>query len=593
MKSIDQNKQEEEHLFLQKFGYLDILKKYKKLSIDDQNISMKDFITKLHIIVFGCCEKSDKKMVNEAENILTILAINSIRIQDKQELSKILSLVFSEAFDIFISTLKEEKSVSFSEFQKKIFNLLDIDNISKSLNLEASEVTKVLDITQYKKVIKKFKKKPHKLSFIVLMFYRDFIEKNDSNICGELNKYLKANEISEFYKIYDKIIDENIRIKNENNIDSQTQKEKENNTKDKTKEESENNENLIKTNYASSQEDKLENWESDSSKNIEQEEINKIKNSINSHDQANNETFNDTIKLLTQQFEEFQKKSTKDKQELLEQIEKDKQELLEKNQELTQKIEELQKNSTKDKEELTQKIEELQEESTKDKKELKNLKDQMKEMSNETSKNINNLNEKLDLLVLINNLICQRDTYKIALEELIKFLTERYGITINDINTNEPIWKKTKAICILLSKSDTIEKDNCQKIINGLKSLLFCKDYFNCIVHPKSAFANEKESSSELTNNLPILSIACYKSMKELTQKFFDSVVNSIGDFKKVNSLLLKKIKFWTDAKDFNYEGYFEKEILNTRNIMDDFKFVINFIEENNIVEKIEDSLDN
>jgi len=109
---------------LQKFGYLDILKKYKKLSIDDQNKSMKDFITKLHIIVFGCCEKSDKKMVNEAENILTILAINSIRIQDKQELSKILSLVFSEAFDIFISTLKEEKSVSFSEFQKKIFNLI-------------------------------------------------------------------------------------------------------------------------------------------------------------------------------------------------------------------------------------------------------------------------------------------------------------------------------------------------------------------------------------------------------------------------------------------------------------------------------------
>ena len=371
--------------------------------------------------------------------------------------------------------------------------------------------------------------------------------------------------------MYDEKIDENIRIKNENNIDSKTQKEKENNTKDKTKEESENNENLIKTDYASNKEEKLENSESDSSKNIEQETINKIKNTINSHDQANNETFNDTIKLLTQQFEEFQKKSTKDKQELLEQIE------------------ELQKKSTTDKKELTQKIEELQEESTKDKKELKNLKAQMNEMST----NILNLNEKLDLLVLINNLICQRDTYKIALEELIKFLTERYGITINDINTNEPIWKKTKAICILLSKSDTIEKDNCQKIINGLKSLLFCKDYFNCIVHPKSAFANEKESSSELKNDLPILSIACYKSMKELTQKFFDSVVNSIGDFKKVNSLLLKKIKFWTDAKDFNYDGYFDKEILNTGNIMCDFKFVINFIEENNIVEKIEESLDN
>ena len=557
MEPIDQKKEEEEHLFLKKFGYLDILKKYKILSIHDQNISMKDFVMKLHRIVFGVSKNSNKEMVKEVENILSILAINSIRIQDKQELSQILSLVFSEAFDIFISTLEAKESVSFSEFQKKIFNLLDIDKISKSLNLEASEVTKVLDITQYKKVIKKFNKKPHKLSFIILMFYRDFIENNDSNICDELNKFLKANEISEFYKMYDKKIDENIRIKNENNIDSKTQKEKENNTKDKTKEESENNDNLIKTNYASSQEDKLENWESDSSKNIEQEEINKIKNSINSHDQANNETFNDTIKLLTQQFEEFQKKSTKDKQELLEQIE------------------------------------ELQKKSTTDKKELKNLKDQMKEMSNETSKNINNLNEKLDLLVLINNLICQRDTYKIALEELIKFLTERYGITINDINTNEPIWKKTKAICILLSKSDTIEKDNCQKIINGLKSLLFCKDYFNCIVHPKSAFANEKESSSELTNNLPILSIACYKSMKELTQKFFDSVVNSIGDFKKVNSLLLKKIKFWTDAKDFNYEGYFEKEILNTRNIMDDFKFVINFIEENNIVEKIEESLDN
>ena len=571
MESIDQKKQEEEHLFLKNFGYLDILKKYKILSIHDQNISMKDFVMKLHRIVFGVSKNSNKEMVKEVENILSILAINSIRIQDKQELSQILSLVFSEAFDIFISTLEAKESVSFSGFQKKIFNLLDIDKISNSLNLEASEVTKVLDITQYKKVIKKFNKKPHKLSFIILMFYRDFIENNDSNICDELNKFLKANEISEFYKMYDKIIDENIRIKNENNIDSKTQKEKENNTKDKTKEESENNENLIKTDYASNKEEKLENSESDSSKNVEQETINKINNTINSHDQANNETFNDTIKLLTQQFEEFQKKSTKDKQELLEQIE------------------ELQKKSTTDKKELTQKIEELQEESTKDKKELKNLKAQMNEMST----NILNLNEKLDLLVLINNLICQRDTYKIALEELIKFLTERYGITINDINTNEPIWKKTKAICILLSKEDTIEKDDCRQIINGLKSLLFCKDYFNCIVHPKSAFSEKIKSSSKQANDLPILSIACFKSMKDLTQKFFDSVVNSIEDFKEVNSLLLEKIKHWTDTEDFNYDEYFEKEILNTGNIMDDFKFVIDFIEKNKIVDKIENSLDN
>ena len=567
MESIDQKKQEEEHLFLKNFGYLDILKKYKILSNHEKIISMDIFIMNLHRIVFFFGEKSDKEMVKEVENIFSILVINAIRIKDKQELSKILSLLFSDAFDVFISTLKEPESVSFSWFQKKIFKLLDINEISKSLNLEASEVKKVLDITQYKKAIKKFKKF-HKISLIVLMFYRDFIEKNDSNICGELNKYLNANEISDFYKM----IDENIGIKNENNIDSKTQKEKENNTKDKTNVESENNENLIKTDYAS--EEKLETSESDSSKNIEQEAINKIKNSIISDDHANNETFNNAIKLLTQKIEELQEKSIKDKKELFDQ-----------NQQLTQKIEELQKKSAEE----NQKIEELQKKSAEDNEELKNVNGKMNEMS----KDILDLNKKLDLLLLINNLICQRDTYKIALEELIKFLAERYKINIDKINTNEPIWKKTKAICILLSKLDTIEKDDCRQIINGLKSLLFCKDYFNCIVHPKSAFSEKIKSSSKQANDLPILSIACFKSMKDLTQKFFDSVVNSIEDFKEVNSLLLEKIKHWTDTEDFNYDEYFEKEILNTGNIMDDFKFVIAFIEKNKIVDKIENSLDN
>ena len=75
MEPIDHKKEEEEHFFLKKFGYLDILKKYNILSIQNQNISMKDFIMKLHRIVFGCWDNSDKEMVKEVENILTILAV--------------------------------------------------------------------------------------------------------------------------------------------------------------------------------------------------------------------------------------------------------------------------------------------------------------------------------------------------------------------------------------------------------------------------------------------------------------------------------------------------------------------------------------
>lgn len=369
------------------------------------------------------------------------------------------------------------------------------------------------------------------------MFYRDFIEKKDPTICEELNTYMKYDQISNFYEEYDKMIIESIKSKNDKDTMEEENKIE---TKDviNKETETEKTENLINTNYASNTDERFENSGSDSSKNTEKGNIIKIKNDIN-NEYVNIETFNSAIKLLTQQIEELKEKSSRDKKELIE-----------KNEKLEAKV-------------------------------------------NEMSNDISNLNEKLDLLLLINNLVCQRDTYKKALEELIKFIAEKYSINIDEINTNDPIWKKTKSICLLLNKLDVKEKDNCQKVISGLKSLLFCKDYCNCIVHPKGPFAKQLKSYYERTNFMPILSNACFKSMKEISEKFFGTVVNSIGDFQIINLVLLDKIKTWNDTEDFNYNEYFEKESLNVGNIMNDFKIAIDLIEQNKINDKIDNSLDN
>ena len=220
---------------------------------------------------------------------------------------------------------------------------------------------------------------------------------------------------------------------------------------------------------------------------------------------------------------------------------------------------------------------------------IKNLETKL----NEQSENITILNKEIDLLLIINNIICQRDTYKKTLEELIKILIEKYGINTDEANTNGPLWKKTKIICELLSKSDKIEKDKCQKIINGLKSLIFCKDYFNCLINAKGAFSKQLKTYNELTNNMPIISIASFENMKEITQKFFCSVINDIDDFKFINLLFLDKIRNWSENEHFNYNDYFSKENLKSENIMKDFEFAINLIEENNIKNIIDNSLEN
>lgn len=150
-----------EHIFLEKFGYLNILKKSSilQININKRTISIKEFTTWLNRIVFSVSWNSNKDEVEKIKHLFFILLKNSIRIQENMQLSKILSYIFSEAFDLFINALKEKKNVPLSEFQKRILKTLDLDKIAALLDLEKSEVSKILDITNYKKVIKKIKKK--------------------------------------------------------------------------------------------------------------------------------------------------------------------------------------------------------------------------------------------------------------------------------------------------------------------------------------------------------------------------------------------------------------------------------------------------
>ena len=93
--------------------------------------------------------------------------------------------------------------------------------------------------------------------------------------------------------------------------------------------------------------------------------------------------------------------------------------------------------------------------------------------------------------MLINNLASQRDTYKNTLEIILKIVISKYNLEI--IKTEgDPLWKHTKQVCEKILELDEKKKDeNNEKLVNGLISLLFCKDYVNCLVHAKGKLSGE------------------------------------------------------------------------------------------------------
>jgi len=588
--------------FLEKYEYLENLLKYYHYPIDRNNMNMTEYLVLIHRIIEAHSGTSVRQIVEQIEQVFFILIENSVKIDNSTILFKVLVYFIQNGFELFIKTLKSEKSTKEKEFNEQLFNILDTEKIAKSLNLNAASIEEELNISAFKDVIKKIK--PifvHKIFSFPLFFFNKNIHENDENIKTKINKYVKKRYIKKFYETYNELLsgkkydtlkkilnsksievkkeiinsesnEEKSEIKNEikdNLIEIDEEKEKENEDKDDTKQNS--------NNSSNKEEDKIE--KSDDSNKDEKSIIN---------DNFNNENINistkekkaytseeimEKINLLTKKFEEENKKIKEENKALAKKFEEENKKIKEENKALAKKFEEENKALAKKFEEENKAL-------------AKNFEEEKKILNNK----IKLLNDKLDLSILINNLGTQRDSYKSSLDILLKQLNDEFELNIN-LKDEDEIWKQTKYICDKILNSNKLEKSYLEKIVNSLISLLFCKDYSNCLIHGKGKFSEEIKTYYEKTQDVPIISIASYENMKIVTNSFFGSKVKENKEFKIINELLFSKIKKWNE-NDLDYSKYILEDGLNCDNIINDFNNAVKLIEYYNLNKKVDDSLE-
>jgi len=234
-KIIDSKKQDQDKL-LKKFEFMKFLLIDNEQKNDIYNLSMKEYLIRLHRIILKYSYNSNGEFVEKVENILFVLIENSIRIDQNTILYKVLTYFIKNGFDSLIQTLRSEKKILVSEFNKKLLNLFDSEKIAKSLNLESKEVEKELNITPFKKSFLKIKLTHiNKVVCLILLFFRKFVQEKDEAITIVLHKYIQEDKINHFYELFDK------KISNKKDKNGETvivKKEKYSNDSDGTKQKS-------------------------------------------------------------------------------------------------------------------------------------------------------------------------------------------------------------------------------------------------------------------------------------------------------------------------------------------------------------------
>jgi len=254
--------------------------------------------------------------------------------------------------------------------------------------------------------------------------------------------------------------------------------------------------------------------------------------------------------------------------------------------------EELSKN---ERESSRKEIEDLKRKEELSKKEIEDLKrnvDLLNNNNKELREQVKSLDKKLSLSLLINSLSSQRDTYKKALELLLKHVISEYKLEIT-LTEGEPLWKYTKEVSGQISELNKKEKnEKNKKLVEGLLSLLFCKDYANCIVHGKGKLTEEIKKSYKEKDVIPFISVASYENMKTVTLQFFGNTVNQLEDFKFINSILREKTKNWKDLNDFNYSRYLTENGIEDKVIIEDFNSIIKIMEDSDLSKKVDIELE-
>ena len=630
MKSGNNNNQKKE-IFLEKYPYLEPLLQHYDPTKDRTITTMDDYIVFLNRIVIKHSKTSDSETVDSIKNLFFILIKNSIRMNMDSILFKALSYFIKEGFIFFISSLKSDKDVNRKQFIAKLFSKLDHEKISKSFNLDKTEVENELKLISLKKAIKE-KKFIFKqiIGAYIFLFFRNFIEKNDEEIKDELFKYMKEKDWKEFYKVYEefKICDDFERKlntifakesldKNEiieeflgnnqysQNLEKDVTNLKENILPDKEErdnpEDSQNNEQKSNEKNNGNSEQKSTEINDGNDGNSEQKsiEINNenseqksiemnngsIEQKINEMNDANSEQKSTDIndgnseqKIIEINNGKIEQKNTKINDG---NIEQKRPEMNNANENKTDKKKIIVLNN----EQLSEKYSQLSEK-------FSHFLDSFEKQNNEIKslkKTINVLSDKLDLSILINNLSTQRDCYKKALEILIKYLNKE--LKLNLVLTGDDIWKQTKTVIKKISESKLNEK-NRQKIIGSLKGLLFCKDYANCLTYGKSTFSEELDNYYKNKNETQIIATASYENMKKATKMFFKEKLNT-GEIQIIHNLLFQKMEKWKNDNEIDYTQYFSSNKIDCEILLKHFSFAENIIESFGLNGDIDNELSN
>ena len=595
---------EKKENFFEKYEYLEKLLKNYRYPIDRNSLNMQGYLMLIHRMIFLFQNNSKIKLVKEVEEMFFILIENSIKMDKNTILFKTLTYFIQKGFDLFIATLKSKEVISENEFIQKLLNVLDLKDIAKSFDLNEIDIERELNISIFKKVIIKKKLKFVNIIFsFPLFFLNKFIHENSAGIKDKIIAKTNENYINKFYKTFkEAILDKKYdtlkkiinsesseekkaiknpksneeleksesnkekEIKNETMVDSiKINEENENADKNETKQNSDN------SSYKEKEKDKTEKiedyYKSEQTIIDPNEKFSKLNEDENTNNTKENKIYsNEEIMKMLKSLKEENKKLN---QKLEEENKKLNQKLEEQNKKLNQKFEE-------ENNKLSQKFEE---ENNKLKEEINGLKDK-----------VIFLNEKLDLAILINNLGTQRDTYKASIEIMLKYLNNELDLNII-LKDDDEIWKKTKYISEKILKSGKMEKQYLKKIVGSLNALLFCKDYSNCLIHGKGKFSEEIKGYYESSKDTPIISLASYENMKNVTKGFFGGKVNESKVFGIINSLLFSKIEKWKE-NEIDYSEYLSDGSLNCENIMNDFDIAVKIMEYYKLNEKIDASLE-
>ena len=540
--------------FFEKYPFLlSILNEYKE-PYDKKGMNMKEYLVKLHRIIFKRLEKSNQKKVEaveKVENLFSTLIENLIKLDDDSILFKALSFFIRKGFALFVSALQGDQLLKKAEFSKRLLETLNIENIAQEFKLKIEEIENELSPISFQQTVNMMKFKfEKKINSYILLFFKKLVQQGDKEITDYLSKYMTQKDIDDFFKNY-----KFFKFEKKLNLISIKKVEEKKEANEIILEPSENNKNLAQ----------------DSTKATSENSSDKGENGK----QNSNILIEDNSLQVTQKVQQAALSENKDITSAIEN-EIDNKNLLKMIKELNKKWE--------DKFQETNKNWEKKFQETKKNWDIdfqKNWENKCAEFNGKIqllNDKIKALNDKLDLSILINNLSGQRDSYKKALEILLIYLKEELNLEL-DLKGEDDIWKKAKKICDNISKSNALNKHDKDKLIGAINSLLFCKDYANCLVHGKGIFSEELEKYYKQKDEKQILPISSYNNMKTATNAFFGQTVNYFGEFKIINKLILNKIKKWRDDTDMNYSDYFSGDNLLTEKILFDFGVALSIFE--------------